>query len=77
MFVIRKIRPALVALGIVGVLALPAAAGERAPKPRMTVTQITQDAAGTSLSTAVMIGLAVIMAVTLTNGATGGNAPAG
>lgn len=36
-----------------------------APKPKMTVTQITQDSAGLEMSTAVIIGLAVIVAVAL------------
>lgn len=52
---------------------LQAGAGEKpAPKPKMTVTQITQDSAEVNVENAVMIGMIMVMAVTLINTASGG-----
>ena len=74
MIVVRTMHAALAALGLAAALALPVTAGEQAPKPRMAVSQITQDAAGADFGNSLMIGLSVIMAVTLVN-AGGGGAP--
>ena len=68
----RMVRNACAALGLAAALALPAVAGETAPKPKMSVTQITQDAAAVSVEDTVMISMIVIMAVTLIKTATGG-----
>ncbi len=50
---------------------------ETAPKPKMTITQITQDAGNASFENTLMIGMIVIMAVTLLNAATGGTGGGG